>query len=333
MKRGRLNLIISLIIGSAIFGFFLYKTGFNSIGSLLSNIQPVYLGIYLVITTLAFFPTAWRWKIILKAHNKKIPFLSVLRYTIAGYTISYITPFEKLGGEPLRAYMLKKEYKVDFKTGSSTIIVDKFVELLGTAFFGLMGLILFLSLPQLPFLYKIIFGLVILFLFYLLFIIYYRIVTGKGSFSSLFISFRLYKIVKLKHFVRVLESVEKRMKNFFLEHKKEFLLSCFTYAVYGVLIIFEFKFLLLSFGVDVSLKTTILALTLWGLAGFIPVPASLGVLEAGQTGLFSLVEGDARIGFVLSLLIRARALLFVAIGFVIISHFSGKQLEIYKKRK
>lgn len=332
MGKKRLNLFISLLIGLIIFCFFLYKVGLESIFLIFRNMKLHYLFSYLIVTTLTFFPTVLRWKILLKTYGKKVPFWSLSRYIIAGYAVGYVTPSVKLGGEPVKAYMLKKEHNIDLKTGSSSIIIDKFIELTGMAFFGLIGLFLFLFLPQLSFLFKFIFVSVILFAFYMLFLFYYRTIKGKGSFSSLFVSLRLYKIFKLKNFVQTLQDVEKKIGSFFLEHKKEFLFAFLTCLLYGVLVIFEFKFLLLALGVNGSLKMIILALVVWGAANLVPVPGALGFLEAGQTGLFSLLKEDGSIGFALSLLIRVRALLFVAIGFSFISHFSGKHIgKFYKK--
>lgn len=331
MKKS-VNLIISLLIGVGIFGVFLYKIGMDSVNLIIQNINFKYLLIYAVITTVAFFPTAWRWKIILKAYKKNVSFLKMMKYTLAGYAVSYVTPSAKVGGEPLRVYMLKKEQDIDMKIGTSSVILDKFIEFVGTAIFGFIGLIILFFLPQLPLYAKLILAGILIVSFYILFILYYRTVTGKGCFSSLFVKLRLNRIFKRKNFVRTLKAVEKRMEKFFVEHKREFFMASLTYVVYSVLAILEFKFLLLSFGINVSISIIILAIIVWGLANFVPVPAGLGVLEAGQAGLFSLLEGDGNIGFALSLLTRIRALLFVAIGFSFITHFSGKQLEEkYKK--
>ena len=89
----------------------------------------------------------------------------------------------------------------------------------------------------------------------------------------------------------------------------------------------EFKFLLLGLGINASLVVIILALTVLGLVYFIPIPAGLGFLEAGQTGLFYALKGEGSIGFVLSLITRIRNLIFVAIGFSLIAYFSGGVVE------
>jgi len=328
----RLNLILSLIVGLGIFGYFLYYVGVDSIIQIFSNINLLYLSLFFVVTTLAFFPTAWRWQIILKAHNKKISFWHILKYTISGYAVSYITPMVNAGGEPIRAYMLKKEHKVDLKTGSSSIIIDKFVELFGTVIFGVTGLFLFLFLPQISLWLKILLGGAILLGFFVMLILYYRTIKGKGSFSSLFVFLRLHKIARWKSFVLVLKDVEEKMQKFFNKSKKAFILSFVAYLFYGILAIFEFKFLLLSFGFDASITIVILSITLFGFANFFPVPAALGFLEAGQTSLFTALRGEGSIGFALSLMVRIRALIFVAIGFAFITYFGGNQMNrTYKK--
>ncbi|MBU2504124.1 MAG: flippase-like domain-containing protein [Nanoarchaeota archaeon] len=322
--KHKLNIILSLIVGLGIFGFFLYHVGVGSVFSIFLNIRPIYLGLYFVFTTLTFFPTAWRWGIILKAYGKRVPLRFLMKYTIAGYSISYLTPSAKVGGEPLRAYMLSKERGVDIKLASSSVIIEKFVELAGSAIFGVVGLVLFFSLPGVSLWLKLILGIALTIAFLLLIIVYHRSVTGKGSFSSLFLTFRLDRIAKWKSFVKVIRDVETHMKDFFVKQKKAFMLSFFTYLIYAVLVVFEYKFLLLGLGFNESIRTVILALIVAGFAGFIPVPASLGFLEAGQSTLFSAIKGAGSIGFALSLLVRLRALIFVALGFSFITYFSGK---------
>ncbi len=328
--RKRLNLIISLIVGIIIFGFFLWKVGLDALILIYENINFFYLFLYGVFTFITFIFIAGRWQIILRAYGKKAKkasFLTLLRQSIAGYAVGYITPSVRLGGEPLRAYMLKKEAGIDLRTGSTSIILDKFVELAGTTLFGVLGLVLLMYVPGIPFWFKFLLFILIVFTFLLLATIYYRTIIGRGSFSSLFNLLRLYKIARIKYFVNILEDVEKKLEKFFKNHKKEFLLSFFFYFLYGLSVIFEMKYLLLSFGINADLTSVILAITLIGLVNFIPVPAALGFLEAGQSSLFYLLKGEGSIGFALSIMVRLRNLFFTAVGFGLISYFSGNQVR------
>jgi uncharacterized protein (TIRG00374 family) len=329
MKK-RINVIISLLVGIAIFAFFLKRAGIGPVIDLFRNINLIYVALFITVSFFTFFSYALRWQIILKAYKKKVRFITLLRQTIAAFAVSYLTPAARLGGEPLRAYMLKKEAGVDLKTGTSSIIMDKFVELVGSILFAILGLCLFLFIPGITLTFKLVFTGLIVFTVSVLLIFYHRTVTGRGSFSSLFNLFRLYKIARWKNFVFVLKDIEKKLEYFFVHHKKAFFLSSASYLIYTVLILFEMKFLLLAFGVNASIMTIVISLTLIGACNFIPVPAALGFLEAGQTSLFAALQGEGSIGFALSLLLRMRHLFFVAVGFSLISHFSVK---IFQKKK
>ena len=330
MNKKKFDLFISLLIGLFVFAIIFLKFGMESILLIINNISLKYLLVFLFFFSASFLPLVLKWQIILRTYKKKINFLELLKQTIAGYAVSYITPVAKLGGEPVRAYMLKKNCNVDLKTGSSSIVIDKFIELLGMIFFGLIGMIFIISFPKIPFYFKSVFISLIILGSYILFIFYYRTKTEKGSFSSLLVSFKIYRN---KKFIKSVENVEKKMSHFFKNHKKEFFLSFLCYIIYGIIVFFEFKFLFLSFGVHTSIIELMLSLTIFGLFNLFPIPAGIGFGEAGQSSLFLLLKGNGSIGLAFVLLERITSLVVVAIGFSIISYFAGKHIGFNIPRK
>jgi len=325
MKK-RVSSMISLIVGLGIFGIFLYRVGPEAITRIIENIDFFYLTLYFILTTSIFFVLTLRWKIILEAYDKKISFFKLLRQIIASYAVAYVTPSVRLGGEPLRVYMLKKEAGVDYKTGSTTIIIDKFVEFLGTIIFGVIGLAILLTLP-ISLTLKILLACLIIGAGVFISSFYYFSIKGKGTFTRPFNLLRLYKFKRIKKFHYTLKDIEEKLEDFFKNHKKDFILSMFAYLIQGIIMIIEMKVLFLVFGYNANIVEIILSLTILGLVNFIPVPAGLGFLEAGQSGLFSILKGEGSIGFALSLMIRIRNIIFVAIGFSLISHFSTEQVK------
>lgn len=323
---------ISLLIGIIIFAVVLKYFGLESVKIIYHNINPFYLFLYALVTTSIFFINALRLKIILKAHREKVSLFRLFRQNIAGFSMAYITPAVNLGGEPVKAYMLKKECNINLRVGSSAIILDKFVEIIGTIFVGFIGLIILMTIPGVPMGVKyglagITFGgAAILYYFY------HRTIKKKGSFSSLYNLLKFYKITKWKSLLKILEDVELKMHRFFIFHKKEFLISFLIYIVYFIVNIIEFKFLFLSFGVSLTISEIILTIVVLGLVNFIPIPAALGFFEASQSGLFKLLKDSAGTGLAFSLIVRLRNVIFTAIGFGIISQFSGEQI-INKQEK
>jgi len=330
-KKRNFGFILFLTLGVGLFLYFLSKFGKSAIDLIYQNINFKYLGIYIALFFFSFCPLVWRLQVILKAHKKHIGFFPLLKQTIAGYAVSYITPSVRMGGEPLRVYMMKKENGIDVKTGSSCIVLDKFVEFAGSAIYGIIGLFLIMFIPGVTFNMKLILGVAVFIAASSLMFFYYRTVRAKGSLSSIVKIFKFNKTKKGETFLGAVLDVEKRMAEFFEKDKRAFFISFLFYCVSGITFVLEFKFLILSLGFDAGITELVILITLLGLANVAPSPGGIGFLEATQSGLFYAIRNDGSIGFALSLIIRCMGLFMVAIGFLLISQFSGK--EIWKKMK
>jgi uncharacterized protein (TIRG00374 family) len=315
--------LLLFFAGLIIFIYVFNKLSGDALTLIQSNFSLKYFLIYIGITIFAILPLVWRWEIILKGHKHHISFWKLLKIQIAGYAVSYVTPAARVGGEPLRIYMLKKECDVDYKTGTVTVILDRYMELLGTIFFGVIGLILLLFIPEIGSKLKIILGGVIIFSLTILAIFYHRLNQNKGVFSKIFTIFLTKK--RMKKMSPTLKDIDNKMSNFIIHHKKEFIISFLFYCLSGFLFLIEFKYLLLIFGVETNLLEIILIVVVLGAANFIPLPMALGSLEAGQSSLFHLLKSDGSIGFALSLIHRIRGLTISLIGFLIIMKFSLKR--------
>lgn len=327
MKKSKLNLVISLLIGVGIFSFFVWYVGPDALRQIYYNSQPIYFIPYAVITTLLFFTQAWRLQIVLGAYKKSVGFWTLLRQGIAGFALSYVTPAVRIGGEPLKIYMLNKENKIDMKTGTSAVIMDKFIEFTGTLIYGIISLTLLIFL-DVPNFIRIMLGLALLAGFLVLSSTYYwTLKKGPGPFTNLFELLKIYRFPKFRKIKGAVAHVEKKMEDFFRKHKKEFFWGCATYLVYGVLTVFEAKYLLLAIGIETNLTELLIIIVIWGAINFVPVPAGLGFHEASQTGLFALLKGSGALGFAFALVTRIRQIFFTALGFAFASHFGGQQIS------
>lgn len=330
MKKHKLNIIIPVIIGLLIFITTLWYFGPESLKQIYRNLQPFYLVLSIFMTTITFLINTLRMEVILKAHNKKAPFLNVLRQNIAGYAVSYVTPSARIGGEPLRAYMLKKECNIDLKTSTSAVIIDKFIEFFGTLTIGLIGLLILFFIPS-PYELKLFLGTIMIISFIILFSIYYMTIIGKGPFTTLFNILQFYRIPKYKKFKGIIKDIEQKMNKIFKNNHKEFFLSYILYFLSALTTLYEFKFVLLAIGIKSNFIELVLIMVVWGLINLIPVPGGIGFQEAGQSSLFALIKNSGGIGFAFTLLTRIGIMIFISIGFGIISNFSGT--EIIKRIK
>ena len=83
----------------------------------------------------------------------------------------------------------------------------------------------------------------------------------------------------------------------------------------------EFKFALLVFGFEANPVQIILALSMVGFAYMMPIPAALGILEASEASMFTLLGINPGIGVAVSLLIRARDTIMMGLGLGSLSHY------------
>jgi len=151
IKKSGVALVVSLFIGIAVFFYFWFRLGSDAFLHITENIKFGYIILFFLFSFAGFLLLTWRAKIILNAYKKKISFFLLLKQLIAGYAISYITPVARLGGEPVRIYMLKKEAGIDYKTASASILMDKFVEIIGLIIFIIIGIILFIYAPEISY--------------------------------------------------------------------------------------------------------------------------------------------------------------------------------------
>ncbi|MCA9485252.1 MAG: flippase-like domain-containing protein, partial [Nanoarchaeota archaeon] len=160
LKKRKLNFAF-FILGIALFGLFLYKFGLDAFKIIKLQLNYKYFGMFLLAVVLSFIPYTMRFKAILEATHKDISFFRLFKHTVAAFAVSYVTPASRVGGEPVRIYMLKKECGVDYKTGTTAVVMDKFVEFLGTILYGVFGLFLLVSIPAVPNIAKIIFAILV----------------------------------------------------------------------------------------------------------------------------------------------------------------------------
>jgi len=313
MKKKKILLMFSLLVGISIFFGVLWNTGFTKIGGVLSKISWGYLGLFLLVSVLILLARVLKWTIILRTKKVKVSFFKLLLCKISGIAVSFLTPSAFFGGGIAMSYLLKKD-KVRTHVSISSVLLDKSFELISNSLLTLIGIIVLVTNFAIPdnTMWTLLTAPIIL--MGVIYYFYQRMKSKKGFFTSIIKFLGLNKIEALKNMDEPVEKCEKEMSKFFRKKKKESLFALGISAGAWLLMFLEFKFILLSMGHNVSWIIIFSAMAVVGFAYIIPVPAALGALEAGQASLFSLVGLGAGVGVVLSLLIRVRDIMWTFIG-------------------
>lgn len=304
-----------LSIGIVVFLFVLYSFGENSLLLISKNINYFYLTLFISTAVISFVPYTLRFKTIVDSYGNKTNLFRLIKHSISTFAVSYITPASRLGGEPVRIMLLKKEEGVDYKVGTASVILDKFVEIFGSLLYGVIGIVIVINFVSIPMIYKTVFAGLVLISLLILGLFYISIVKGKNPVTKLFLFLRLNKIKKFSNGSIHLEEIDQLLKEFFTNKKKVFLKSFMFYIITGILFIIEFKLLLLSIGINTSIFQTILMINIWGLMNFVPTPSSMGFMELGQIGLFKFLNNMPEAGLSMVLILRVGYLFVTLLGF------------------
>lgn len=118
VKRWGKYLLFAACFG--LFGWMVWKSGPSQLWETLCSV-PEAIGLSIIIWGIGYLLNAASFREVLKGqlhsdvgvqleNQNRVPaYLEVLRVTISGYAINYITPFGLLGGEPYRVLVLKQQ--------------------------------------------------------------------------------------------------------------------------------------------------------------------------------------------------------------------------------
>lgn len=320
----------SIIIG--IIAMVLIYRSFDNILKPFIDAPLILLIPYICVVILIHTMHVWRWDVVLKALKHKVPFFKLFSYWIMGYGVNYITPTAHIGGEPLKAAMLKT-HDVPYTKGISSLLINKSFELTFDALFGLMGLIILsisIALPQKLWYYVIILSALCIIGIMQLF---FRVLKKENAFIIFYkkIKFLFRKGPKsktLRLFEDKLFLTGQNIRLFFSEHKLCFRKSMFISMFMWILMFVEYKLLLLMLGFDANLYQLFIIISFVGLAYFLPVPAALGVLEASQISAFTILKLSSGLAIAVSIVIRAKDLTVTVIGLLLVFFKGIKKAEL-----
>ncbi len=252
-----------------------------------------------------------RWWLILWAQGYRVPFLALVGYRLAGFSLSYFTPGPQFGGEPLQVYLSRKHHQLPTDVAVASVTLDKLIELLvnftflatGIAITLQSGLLGELAVSQILWLAM---GLLVFPAGYLAFLW-----IGWRPFTWL--SRRLPRLAG-KPFLVTLAQAETQIGQFCRQHPGPLLAALILSMIVWAGMILEYWLMLRFLGLTLSPAQTIIALTAARLAFLAPTPGGLGALEASQAFAIQALGFSPALGISATLLIRARDLAIGGLG-------------------
>lgn len=317
--------LVFLFIGLAALGGLIWHIGPSQIIHTTEQLGILSILIILLPLLAVYVFEAYGWQLTLGAWADRVSFLRLFAVRMAGEAINATTPTGMVGGEPMKAYLLK-QYDVPMVDGLASLVTAKTAMVLAQILFMFLGIgLMFWLLGGSDYnlvmaavgLGLLAFGLVLLF-------VIQRHGIGKGILT-------IFRRMRLP--LRFLESREAQLleldetiRGFYRERGSTFKFVVCIYFVAWAIETFEVYAILYFLGMDVTMLSAFsiaaISVLIKG-AGFF-IPGSLGAQEGGYLVLLLSFGYDEVTGITFALIRRLREILWILIGLVFLAALKEK---------
>ena len=145
-RKGWIKVILTAI-GVLLFFYLIRRIGLETLGANLVRFGPWF---FLTCSLAAawLYCQAWAWWLIQKAFFQQVPLRLLYRIKIITAALNLVLPAASLGGEAMRAFLVKKH--IPLREGIPSVLFDKTIEFIGSLVFLTGGFLLGLASLRLP---------------------------------------------------------------------------------------------------------------------------------------------------------------------------------------
>lgn len=317
----RLKNIRLLLLGLGVLLFIgiIYKIGPSVILQDIAKLKWGFLLVVILYTLIYLFDTlGWRFAFI--RDYAQMGFKDLFLIRLAGESINYVVPLGSVGGEPLKAHLLKKNFGIPMLEGIASVVIAKTTLVIAEIIFVIAGLVVTVTKFELPFRYR--WGLGSLILIGMLSVLIFFLRQRQGLFSVTLRYLKSLKIAPAYLTMREdkIKELDHNIASFYSKSKDRFLLSLSFHLLGWVLGTLEVYVILLLLGIDCPMMKAFCieaVVQLIRACSFI-VPANIGTQEGASLIIFVLLGFGAVTGLTLSLIRRLREVVWAGLGLIIL---------------
>lgn len=309
--------LIFLIIGLVALVGIILHIGLDPILHTVSQLGLLQFGVILLPMIVVYGLETVGWQLTLGAHAQKVGFMRLFTIRMAGETVNVTTPTAYVGGEPLKAYFLKR-YGVPMVDGLASVITAKTTMTFAQVLFILLGLALAFWMIGDSTQYWIAMAVSVGLLAFGvgLFVLLQRHGIGMGCLSLLRACGIQWAFLETRE--PHLQKLDATIRDFYAQHQQTFYRALATFFLAWLTETLEVYTILycLGAGTDVWTSFSIAALTVLIKGGTFFIPGSLGAQEGGYTLLLISFGYSEVTGITFALIRRLREILWILFGLV-----------------
>ena len=147
--KSRLKTFLFTLIGLSVMAGLIWYMGPEKLLTSFLSVSLSWLFLSIAIILVCFCFRAFRWALLLKPVKNSVAISNTFWITLVGYMVNFISG-TRVGGEFLRAFLLKLREDIGFFEGFSSVCVERVLDLLGIVAIGVVSLSFFPSGMTLP---------------------------------------------------------------------------------------------------------------------------------------------------------------------------------------
>ena len=282
------------------------------------------LAVVLIIYLAAFVIDSFTWQLALIDVPLDATWLyRTWKARMVGEAFNYVIPAGGMGGEPVKAVLLKKYYGIGYRQGTASLILGKTVNMIALVTFLAGGFALMLGAPLLPPSYKVVAGVGLAavalgtFLFFVIQWLKFTSIAGTRLSSWRYAR----RVEDWLHHVR---DVDERLSSFYTTYRGRFAWAVALALVNWLLGVLEIYYTMIFLGHPMTLAEAwiIEAVAQMVRTGTFFIPASIGAQEGAFLLVCGAMSGSPTLGVAVALIRRFREIVWILWGFLLASLFS-----------
>ena len=214
-----------LLLGLGLFGLILKETDLHEVWKQISNVGFWGILIVFFLYTFTYFADVVVW--LLTMPDLPINFRWLKRFYLirmAGTAFNYVTPLASIGGEPIKAMLLKNHYGIAYRDSGISIVLAKTADVIGLVLFLTLGFVALTFSTKIGSTNKFIAGVGLIALvicitgFFL--VQRYKITSTSANWLS-----KTSLGNKLHHVLDLIHDLEDKLVHFYTEHRSRFIIT------------------------------------------------------------------------------------------------------------
>jgi uncharacterized protein (TIRG00374 family) len=306
------------VLGALTLSFLVWHIGISRIYEAVTQLGPAAMAAILLPSLLMYVLEAYGWRVTLGRWAEAIPFWRVLAIRTAGEVVNMTTPTAYVGGEPLKAYLLKR-HGVPLIDGLASVVTAKTTMTIAQILFILTGIGLgFWLLGSDGSAEQTITAAVVSAGLLVFGVGAFVLVQRQGMFTWILQTLRRLglRLNYLESREQKLVELDRTIADFYARKQSAFLASTLLFLLGWLAEALEVFVMVLCLGQPITVLSAVAigALSVFIKGGTFFIPGSLGAQDAGNLLLLTAFGYGEVTGITFALLRRFREFVWIAIG-------------------